>query len=167
MVIPGTPPLAGLYHRGRISPVLLVSPHPYAGGMEIPLIAELAWAVTRAGHATLRFDFRGVGASRGEFSEAGAAEDLARAAIHLQACFANTDFEAPAPVPLMVVTLGWSAQLMPAMIRSFPVTRWIALEPQGDAEGALVLPGALPLPPKEDGWVAWGQQVVVLLGGGA
>lgn len=59
--------LDALYHRGQVDPpCLLASPHPALGGsMTAPVIAELAWALTRAGHATLRFDYRGVGASQG------------------------------------------------------------------------------------------------------
>jgi alpha/beta superfamily hydrolase len=59
--------LDGLYHRGSREPAcVLASPHPALGGsMTAPVIAELAWALTRAGHATLRFDYRGVGASQG------------------------------------------------------------------------------------------------------
>jgi alpha/beta superfamily hydrolase len=59
--------LDALYHRGqRAPPCVLASPHPAMGGsMTSPVIAELAWALTRAGHPTLRFDYRGVGASRG------------------------------------------------------------------------------------------------------
>jgi uncharacterized protein len=59
--------LDALYHRGRVDPAcVLASPHPALGGsMTAPVIAELAWALTRAGHATLRFDYRGVGASQG------------------------------------------------------------------------------------------------------
>jgi len=33
--------------------------------MTVPAVAELAWALTRAGFPTLRFDYRGVGASQG------------------------------------------------------------------------------------------------------
>jgi len=60
--------LDALYHRGRREPpCAIASPHPALGGSMIsPVIAELAWALTRAGHATMRFDYRGVGASRGE-----------------------------------------------------------------------------------------------------
>jgi alpha/beta superfamily hydrolase len=60
--------LDGLYHRGtREPPCAIASPHPALGGsMTSPVIAELAWALTRAGHSTLRFDYRGVGASRGQ-----------------------------------------------------------------------------------------------------
>ncbi len=59
--------LDALYHRGRREPpCAIASPHPALGGsMVSPVVAELAWALTRAGHATLRFNYRGVGASRG------------------------------------------------------------------------------------------------------
>jgi alpha/beta superfamily hydrolase len=59
--------LDALYHRGkRAPPCAIAAPHPALGGsMLSPVVAELAWALTRAGHATMRFDDRGVGASRG------------------------------------------------------------------------------------------------------
>lgn len=59
--------LEGLYHRGRLAPpVVVCAPHPALGGsMDAPPVAELAWALTRAGHATLRFNYAGVGASQG------------------------------------------------------------------------------------------------------
>src|ERR1700682_2555704 len=59
--------LDALYHRGaREPPCAIASPPPALGGsMLAPVVAELAWALTRAGHPTLRFDYRGVGASRG------------------------------------------------------------------------------------------------------
>jgi uncharacterized protein len=59
--------LDGLYHRGgRAPPCAIASPHPALGGsMTVPAVAELAWALTRAGFPTLRFDYRGVGASQG------------------------------------------------------------------------------------------------------
>jgi alpha/beta superfamily hydrolase len=59
--------LDGLYHRGdQRPPCVLASPHPALGGsMTATVIAELAWQLTQAGHATLRFDYRGVGGSQG------------------------------------------------------------------------------------------------------
>jgi len=69
VVIPaGTLSLEGLYHRGTQAPAIVVAPpHPRSGGsMDAPLVAEAAWALTRAGHATLRLNYRGVGASTGE-----------------------------------------------------------------------------------------------------
>ena len=77
--------LDGLYHRGRRGPACVVAaPHPALGGsMTVPAINELAWALTRAGHATLRFDYRGVGGSQGR-------------SLHVAAGTAGTDAE---PVP--------------------------------------------------------------------
>src|SRR5437763_6635822 len=59
--------LDALYHRGtRDPPCAIAAPHPAVGGsMLSPVVAELAWALTRGGHPTMRFDYRGVGASRG------------------------------------------------------------------------------------------------------
>ena len=58
--------LEGLSHRGtRAPPLLIVPPPPGQGGMDNAVCAELAWAATRGGHPTLRFNFRGVGASPG------------------------------------------------------------------------------------------------------
>lgn len=79
--------LEGLYHRGRLSPPTVVAaPHPQQGGsMDSPVVAELAWAVTRAGHATLRFNYRGVGASSGGWSGGpGEVDDLAAAVESLR-----------------------------------------------------------------------------------
>jgi hypothetical protein len=60
--------LEALYHQGRGGlPVVIAPPHPSLGGsMDHALCAELAWALSRAGHATLRFNYRGVGASQGK-----------------------------------------------------------------------------------------------------
>jgi uncharacterized protein len=60
--------LDALYHRGtRAPPCAIAAPHPaFGGSMTVPVVAELAWALTRAGHPTLRFDYRGVGGSQGK-----------------------------------------------------------------------------------------------------
>lgn len=62
--------LEGLYHRGARAPgVVICAPHPRLGGsMDSPVVAELAWAVTRLGHGSLRFNYQGVGASMGAVS---------------------------------------------------------------------------------------------------
>src|SRR4051812_27845175 len=60
--------LDALYHRGtRAPPCAVAAPHPaFGGSMTVPVVAELAWSLTRAGHPTIRFDYRGVGASQGK-----------------------------------------------------------------------------------------------------
>ena len=75
--------LEGLYHRGPLHPPCVVAaPHPQQGGsMDSPVVAELAWAITRAGHATLRFNYRGVGASQGTWSGGPGEHDDLEAAV--------------------------------------------------------------------------------------
>jgi uncharacterized protein len=76
--------LEGLYHRGTRDPALLVLAAPGAGGgMDAVVVAELAWAAARAGHASLRFQYRGVGASQGDVDPARAAEDAEASYRHL------------------------------------------------------------------------------------
>lgn len=76
--------LEALYHRGARSPALLVCPPTGpGGGMDAAPVAELAWAAARAGHASLRFQHRGVGASQGEPDPARAVDDAEAALAHL------------------------------------------------------------------------------------
>jgi alpha/beta superfamily hydrolase len=78
--------LEGLSHRGARRPALLVCPPTGpGGGMDSPLVAELAWASARAGHASLRFQHRGVGGSQGAPDPAAESEDAAAAFDHLAA----------------------------------------------------------------------------------
>lgn len=68
-LIPVSPELVleGLAHRGaRTPPLLILPPPPLEGsGMDHVVGAELAFAVSRLGHSTLRFNYRGVGGSQG------------------------------------------------------------------------------------------------------
>lgn len=59
--------LEALYYPGQRAPgVLVCHPHPAFGGtMEVPLIRRLAEEAAAAGRPTLRFNFRGIGASGG------------------------------------------------------------------------------------------------------
>ncbi len=84
LVAAGDVTLEGLYHRGdRAPPLLLCPPHGAGGGMDAPALAEMAWACARAGHASLRFQHRGVGGSQGAFDPARAIEDAEAALRHL------------------------------------------------------------------------------------
>jgi alpha/beta superfamily hydrolase len=59
--------LEGIYQPVGEAGLLLAPPHPlYGGSLESPVLSELAWAATQVGLASLRFNWRGVGASAGE-----------------------------------------------------------------------------------------------------
>lgn len=48
---------------------VVAPPHPlYGGSMDSPVVNEIAWGCSQAGVASLRFNWRGVGASAGEAS---------------------------------------------------------------------------------------------------
>lgn len=71
-------------------PVVLAGPHPrFGGNMDSPVLAELVWALAAARRPTLRFNWRGVGASQGETAipplPASAPPDLAAEAADLEA----------------------------------------------------------------------------------
>lgn len=74
--------LEGLYHKGEKTPVLLAPPHPMLGGsMDAPVLNEIAFACYKEKFPSLRFNYRGVGASQGTMSPSvdDAAEDMAYA----------------------------------------------------------------------------------------
>jgi uncharacterized protein len=70
---------------GAKTGVVVCHPHPlYGGDMENPVVIRAAEVCGEAGLATLRFDFRGVGASTGAFDEGrGEQDDLGAALDHL------------------------------------------------------------------------------------
>ena len=63
--------------------VVIAAPHPlYGGSMDSPAVNEIAYAAGKAGLASLRFNWRGVGASAGAISgEADDADADYRAAL--------------------------------------------------------------------------------------
>lgn len=60
--------MEGTAHRGtRHPPLLILPPRPEeGGGMDHVIAAELVWHAANSGFATLRFNYRGVGASQGQ-----------------------------------------------------------------------------------------------------
>jgi uncharacterized protein len=104
------------------SAAVLCHPHPqYGGTMRSLVISALFDALPARGHSCLRFNFRGVGASSGEYGEgAGETEDV-RAAVEALGPTA-TD------VPLAVV--GWSFGAdMALSVVDRPIAGWVGIAP--------------------------------------
>lgn len=75
-------PVSGEAGAGAV----VAPPHPqYGGNMDSPVVNEVCWACAKAGIASVRFNWRGVGASSGEVSgDAGQADaDFAAALVHV------------------------------------------------------------------------------------
>jgi hypothetical protein len=58
--------LEGVWQKGAGRGAVIAPPHPeYGGSLENPVVSELAYGLCKAGIASLRFNWRGVGASQG------------------------------------------------------------------------------------------------------
>lgn len=58
--------LEGVWQTGNGRGAVIAPPHPeYGGSLESPVVSELAYGLYKAGIASLRFNWRGVGASQG------------------------------------------------------------------------------------------------------
>jgi alpha/beta superfamily hydrolase len=86
---------------GAAAGVALSHPHPlYGGDMENPVIVRAAEVCQEAGLATLRFNFRGVGASAGSHDEGRGEQDDLRAAL--------ADLGSALPSGARIAALGYS-----------------------------------------------------------
>jgi len=79
--------LEGLLIQGELSKAVVVShPHPlYGGDMHNHVVGFLARIFEESGWTTLRFNFRGVGRSQGDFDQGvGEADDVSAAVAYLK-----------------------------------------------------------------------------------
>jgi pimeloyl-ACP methyl ester carboxylesterase len=106
--------------------------------MDAAAVAELAWSAARAGHPSLRFQHRGVGASQGDPDPARALDDAEAALRHLVETAGRR-------VALAAVAGGCETAL--ALARAHPEVERVAL----------VAPALSPLPPLS------GARILVLL----
>jgi uncharacterized protein len=88
--------------------------------MDHAVCAELAWATTRAGHPTLRFNFRGVGASPGPGGGTASQVEDMEAALRVLEENAGT-------VAAGVACLGGSAVAVLALLEAHPGLAGVAL----------------------------------------
>lgn len=130
--------LEGLSHRGQHTPPLLIlPPTPAEGGsMDHVVAAEVAWAAAMAKHPTLRFNFRGVGASQGA-PGSGLGADATAA---LQLLIENTGCETPA-----VLAIGGSAPVALELLRARPGMGGLALVNPSEIDAAMLSGPNVPL----------------------
>ena len=83
--------------------VLICHPHPrYGGDMDSPVVLSAADACARRGLATLRFNLRGVGGSRGTWDEGRGEQDDVRAAL----AYLRSRLGSPARIALAGYSFG-------------------------------------------------------------
>ena len=132
----GVVTLEGLFHRGSRAPAVVVCPpHPRLGGsMDSPVVAELAWSLTKRGRATLRFNYQGVGASGGTLHASapdGHLEKLALAALSSEVGDASAAVNLlTASVPdgkVAIVGYSFGAAVALALVQSRPAIRPLIL----------------------------------------
>ncbi len=83
LIVSGSNRLEGFWQTGTADKgVVITHPHPlYGGTMNNPVVETIQSAYQQTGYATLRFNFRGVGGSQGNFDNGVGEQDDVRAAI--------------------------------------------------------------------------------------
>lgn len=137
--------LEGLYQAGgggEGDPALVLGGHVALGGtMEGPVPTEICWALCRAGVPSLRFNYRGVGASTGEPAvRALSPDDLADA---LDGPAALEPFVDDARAALAQLTETHPGR--PVTVVGYSFGAWVAARLAGEMEAALVVLVAPPV----------------------
>jgi alpha/beta superfamily hydrolase len=95
---------------------VIAPPHPLMGGsMESPVVTEIALACQKAGLASLRFNWRGVGASAGSTSG-----DAAVADVDYASALAFLVETVPGPITACGYSFGAAAAVRSARLRPGP-----------------------------------------------
>src|SRR5262245_64595072 len=118
--------LEGVWQKGAGRGAVIAPPHPECGGsMENPVVSEIAYGLYKAGVASLRFNWRGVGASQGRVTgDWAAAEEDYVAALE----------QVAATLPPPVVASGYSFGAATALrigLRDARVSELILVAPPG------------------------------------
>lgn len=93
--------------EGTVAAALIAAPHPlYGGSLDVPVVSELAQACAAAACSTLRFNWRGVGASAG--APSGDPED---ADADYRAALGRLAVELPGPLLAAGYSFGAAAAL--------------------------------------------------------
>jgi alpha/beta superfamily hydrolase len=129
--------LEGLYIAGddaECGGVVIAPPHPlYGGSMDSPVVSELAYAARAAGLASLRFNWRGVGASAGTPSG-----DVAAAVADYTAALDQLEASVAGPIVAGGYSFGAAAALL-AGVRRVRVGRLLLVAPPPAALDASAL----------------------------
>ena len=127
--------IEGRYTPGKseTAPIaLILHPHPKAGGqMNHPVAVQLFHLFMKRGFSTLRFNFRGVGRSQGEFDQGiGELSDAASALDYLQAMNPNSKH-------CWVAGFSFGAWIgMQLLMRRPEITGFISVAPPGGSRVA-------------------------------
>ena len=116
--------LEGLWSDGQRGGAVIAPPHPlYGGSLDFPVVVEVARACRRVGLSSLRFNWRGVGASSGVPSG-----DEVSADADYDAAVAFSQVRSPGPVVGCGYSFGGAAAVRAAK-RSSQLNRLVLVAP--------------------------------------